>query len=698
MDTEYHKARENAEVLVGHLENLVAAASRLSAAINMRFLYDADRRLFGVGYAVGGPVEFSSHYDLLGSECRLASLVSIAKGDVPVDHWYALGRPRISLPGGPVLLSWSGTMFEYLMPLLFMRTFANSLLDHACREAVRQQIAYGNEKDVPWGISECAYGALDANQIYQYRAFGVPSLALKPGLEDDLVVAPYATMLALQIDPAAAVDNLKRLRDMDFEGPMGLYESIDFNLENTRNGQRGVVIYAYMAHHQGMSFAALDDILHHDVMVERFHGDVRVRAMESLLFERIPITRPPAESIELRSAPIRSNREEEPADRLWREDTATPRVHLQGNGRYALMVTNSGGSHSRWNEFDVTRWRSDPTLDRWGSFVYIRDMRSDAVWSAALQPLGGAPNTTMVRFSADRAEFTRRIFGIETIMDVTVADDDDAELRRLTITNRSLRSRPLEFTKLRGTRAGPASHRFVSSRVCEDVRRNRVSRTRSASGTAASARSGRSSHLGRPCPYRRDRHHREYATDRSQFLGRSNNVSKAPEALCGASFRVPPVRCLIQIFQLAMPRNPESSPEGIELTFVTLAAGSREALLTLIAKYQRPEAVARAFGVDPGHALNSSFDIWASGPPAAHRFQELASHLLYPNARMPSAREHTGPQPTGAGRSMGIWDLRRSPDSGCHGGRCPSSSAGSGTAGGTDLLAMARIPRGFDHS
>ena len=218
-------------------------------------------------------------------------------------------------------------------------------------------------------------------------------------------------MLALLIDPAAAVNNLKRLRELGFDGPMGPYESIDFSLENAKNGARGVVIYAYMAHHQGMSLAALDDILHHDVMVERFHGDVRVRAMESLLFERIPITRPPAEAVEERSAPTHSVAEEEPADRLWREDTATPRVHLQGNGRYALMVTNSGGGHSRWNEFDITRWRSDTTLDRWGSFLYIRDLRSDSVWSAALQPLGSAPNSTAptVRFSADRAEFTRRL-------------------------------------------------------------------------------------------------------------------------------------------------------------------------------------------------------------------------------------------------------------------------------------------------
>ncbi|HXP88164.1 MAG TPA: glucoamylase family protein [Bryobacteraceae bacterium] len=629
LNTEYTQARDRAASAVSRLQGLAASAGRLGAGINMRFLYDSNRHLFGIGYVVGDPVDFSTQYDLLSSECRLASLVSIAKGDVPVEHWYALGRPRVSLPGGAVLLSWSGAMFEYLMPLLFTRTFANSLLDHACREAVRQQIVYGHDKGVPWGISECAYGALDANQTYQYRAFGVPSLALRPGLEDDLVVAPYATMLALLIDPVAAIDNLKRLHDLGFDGPMGLYESIDFNLENTKDGGRGVVICAYMAHHQGMSLAALDDILHQDVMVERFHGDVRVRATESLLFERIPIARPPAEAVETRNAPIRSAPDEEPADRLWREDTATPRVHLQGNGRYALMVTNSGGSHSRWNEFDLTRWRTDTTLDGWGSFVYIRDLRSDFVWSAALQPLGGAPNTTMVRFSADRAEFTRRFFGIETIMDVTVAADDDVELRRLTITNRSLRIRQLEFTSYLELALAPhrtdSSHpafakMFVETECLEDGVLLAWRRARAPEDPpvwAAHVLTGATGTV-------------EYETDRCRFLGRTNNVS-APAALrrklSGSAGAV-----LDPIFSLRC-RATLDPRQRIELTFVTLAAASREALLTLIAKYQRPESVAPAFELAWARA-QLQFRYLGIGPAAAHRFQELASHLLYPNARM----------------------------------------------------------------
>jgi cyclic beta-1,2-glucan synthetase len=649
MRSEYRLARDRAGIVIAQLEQLADSAATLSAGINMRFLYDPARRLFGVGYAVGGPVQFSSYYDLLASECRLASLVAIAKGDVPVEHWYALGRPR-----GAALLSWSGTMFEYLMPLLFMRTFANSLLDHDCREAVRQQIEYGNEEGVPWGVSECAYGALDANQIYQYRAFGVPSLALGPSSDNEPVVAPYATVLALLMDPVAAIANLRRLHELEFNGPMGLYESIDFNLKNTRNGESGVVIYTYMAHHQGMSLIALDDVLHHDAMVERFHRDVRVRAVESLLFERVPIVRLPPEETGVAIAPLRLTRDEEPVDRLWREDSATPRVHLQGNGHYALMVTNSGASHSRWNDFDVTRWRSDTTLDRWGSFVYTRDVRSSTVWSTALQPLGDTAHETMVRFSADRAEFARTLFGIETIMEVTVAAEDDAELRRLTITNRSLRGRHLEFTSYLELALAPhrtdSSHPAFTKMFVETERLDngalvawrRPRAPEDAPIWAAHVLVGATGEL-------------EYETDRTRFLGRTQNTSN-PAALrnklSGSTGAV-----LDPIFSLRC-RLMLDPRERRELTFVTLAASSREALLVLIEKYQNSESVARAFELAWTRA-QLQFRFLGIGPAGAHRFQELASHLLYPNAALRPVgsklnRNHLG--------QSGLWEYGISGD------------------------------------
>src|SRR5438093_10491213 len=320
----------------------------LAASMDMHFLYDADRRLFAIGYQVGAPLNFSAHYDLLASEARLASLVAIAKDDVPVQHWLALGRPYTT-SNGQVLLSWSGTMFEYLMPLLFTRSFRNSLLENACGAAVKCQMDYARERGVPWGISESAYSALDINMIYQYQTFGVPSLGLKRGLEDDLVVAPYATALALLVEPVESIKNLRRLERTGMYGRMGFYESLDYTRQQERQGSKGVIVYTYMAHHQGMSLMAVDNALNSGIMRRRFHADRRIKAVEPLLFERIPPqpsmpVQRPSDQVAMR--PI--SEPSAPSYRVLDEDTPIPLGHLLGNGRYALMITNSGSGCRRW--------------------------------------------------------------------------------------------------------------------------------------------------------------------------------------------------------------------------------------------------------------------------------------------------------------------------------------------------------------
>jgi cyclic beta-1,2-glucan synthetase len=629
LDAEYRQAKSAAAQTVLDFGKLASRAKQFSAGINMSFLYDKRRRLFGIGYPVGGPREFTSHYDLLASECRLASLVAIAKGDVPITHWSALGRPHFYSSGQDALLSWTGTMFEYLMPLLFTRTFGNSLLDWACRQAVKLQIEYGREKRVPWGVSESAYSALDANQVYQYRAFGVPSLALKQEQDDELVVAPYATVLALSVDAGAATENLRSLEAAGLGGPMGLYESIDYTRQSRRDGELGVVIYAYMAHHQGMSLVALDNVLHGRIMQRRFHCDLRIRAVETLLFERIPITRLPLTEKQQTFPVVRPASAEEPAERVWDETTAVPRVHLQGNGRYSLMVTNAGGGYSRWNDFDLTRWRSDTTRDSWGSFLYIRDLRSDAIWAAAQQPLGGGQGTSSAHFSSDRADFHRNYAGIETVLEVSISAEDDVEMRRLRITNRSLRNRHLEFTSYAelalaphaADRSSPAfSKMFVETECPEPGVLLAHRRPRSPEEPAIWA-----AHvlIGAPAEI-------QYETDRSQFLGRGK-TPESPEGLWqdlsgSAGTVIDPIfslRCRVAVD----PR------DLVEITFLTMAAASREALLALIDKFRRPDSVSRAFDMAWTRA-QLEFRYLGIGSAAAHRFQDLASHLIYSNPRL----------------------------------------------------------------
>src|SRR5207249_3497812 len=289
--TEADRSRRNASEQLAQLDELIAQSQQLEDGIGLRFLYNEERRIFAIGYQVAERRLDNSFYDLLASETRLTSFLAIARGEVPVEHWWALSRPFGSAYGRLPLLSWSGTMFEYLMPLLFTQTHENSLLDRACYDAVRCQIGYARQSRVPWGISESAFSALDRHNVYQYRAFGVPALALKRGQEDDLVVAPYAAALALGVEPAAAMKNLRRLAnlgDSALLGDYGYYEAIDYSRRAELDGAAGIIIHCYMVHHQGMSLLAYDNALHDNAMRRRFHSDPRIRATEPLLHEHIP--------------------------------------------------------------------------------------------------------------------------------------------------------------------------------------------------------------------------------------------------------------------------------------------------------------------------------------------------------------------------------------------------------------------------
>jgi len=365
--TEVERSRQAASEQLAHLNELIAQSQQLESAMGLRFLYDEERRIFAIGYQVAQRRLDNSFYDLLASEARLTSFIAIARGEVSVEHWWALSRPFGSAYGRLPLLSWSGTMFEYLMPLLFTQTHENSLLDRACHDAVHCQIAYAQQSSVPWGISESAFSALDRHNIYQYRAFGVPALALRRGQDQDLVVAPYAAALALGVQPVAAMKNLRRLataHNPTLLGDHGYFEAIDYSRRAEPRAADGIIIHCYMAHHQGMSLLAYDNALHDNTMRRRFHSDPHVRATEPLLHEHIP------EQILPTTGEVQ---EERPLPRAisiggsavvtQTPDISSPRVHLLSNGACSVMVTNSGGGYLRWLDLDVTRWRADTTCD-----------------------------------------------------------------------------------------------------------------------------------------------------------------------------------------------------------------------------------------------------------------------------------------------------------------------------------------------
>jgi cyclic beta-1,2-glucan synthetase len=405
------------------LSALADLAHRMVEAMEFGFLFDPTRQLLSIGYLVTEGTLDPSCYDLLASEARLASFVAIAKGDVPAKHWFRLGRGLTPVDRGSALVSWSGSMFEYLMPSLVMRAPAGSVLERTSRLVVRRQMKYGARLGVPWGVSESAYNARDLELTYQYSNFGVPGLGLKRGLSEDTVIAPYATALAAMVDPQAAAQNFSRLRAAGGRGRYGYYEALDYTRTRVPEDKPVAVVRAYMAHHQGMTLVAIADALHDGAMRARFHSEPIIQATELLLQERMPrdvaVARPRAEEVKA-SANVRELIP--PMQRRFHSPhNAVPRTHLLSNGRYSVMITAVGSGYSRWRDLAITRWREDVTCDFWGTYVFLRDAGTGAVWSAGYQPSGVEADSYEVEFLEDRVEIVRRDGTITTALEVAVS-------------------------------------------------------------------------------------------------------------------------------------------------------------------------------------------------------------------------------------------------------------------------------------
>lgn len=429
------------------LEELACQCEEL-AGMDFEFLYDASRNLFITGFNVGECRGDSGYYDLLASEARQCSFIAIALGQVPQDNWFSMGRLLVASRGEPVLISWSGSMFEYLMPLLVIPNFENTLLDHTCRAAVRKQIDYGRLRGVPWGISESAYNRTDVHLNYQYRAFGVPGLGLKRGLVDDLVIAPYATFLALMVAPVEACANLQRLAREGREGTYGFYEAVDYTPSRLPPEESSVTVRSFMGHHLGMSLLALDNLLHASPMQRRFMACPQIKATELLLQERVPRS-----SVGILSKNLKLDESQalsatvETSMRVFTDpNPPAPEIHLLSNGRYHVAISSAGAGYSRWLDLALTRWREDATRDCRGLFVYIQDEETGECRSTVYQPTGHATDRYEAVFSQARAEFRVQREDIEVHTRVIVSPEDDAELRRITVTNHSPRERAIVLT------------------------------------------------------------------------------------------------------------------------------------------------------------------------------------------------------------------------------------------------------------
>jgi len=474
-------SRTAVETLISSVERLRTTCSKMLEEMDFNFLFDHSKSLFVIGYNVDEARRDASYYDLLASEARTTSLLAIAMGQIPQKHWFALGRSLADSPGGKVLLSWSGTMFEYLMPLLVTRDFPGTLLSETYRAIVRAQIIYGRRRSVPWGVSESGYSGVDFEKTYQYRAFGVPGLGLKRGLSEDLVISPYSTFLALMVNPREAIRNIYNLEKAGLQGEFGFYEAIDYTRGRLSSDEESHVIKSFLAHHQGMTLVSLNNFMHAGIMQHRFHSDPAIKSTELLLQERFP-ERVPAivpHQAELSLLEAREDDERAPRGEVIRTShTRYPRTRLLSNGRYSVLVGNAG---SGWSFCDrdtsLTRWREDISCNNYGFFIFVRDLDSGQLWSAAFQPTRVEPDYYEVLFNPDKVEFKRRDFGIALQTEITISPEDNVEVRRVTVKNLSSRRRSIEMTSYaevvlghtRGDSAHPCfSKMFVESEFMEE--------------------------------------------------------------------------------------------------------------------------------------------------------------------------------------------------------------------------------------
>lgn len=624
------------------------------AIMDFRFLYDAPRDLFTIGYNADEQRLDTGYYDLLASEARLTTFVAIAQGQVPQESWFALGRLLTNAGGAPVLLSWTGSMFEYLMPMLVMPSYEGTLLDQTSHAAVARQIEYGHQLGIPWGVSESGYNVLDMQLNYQYRAFGVPGLGLKRGLGEDVVVAPYASALALMVAPEAASRNLQRLAVAGLAGRFGLYEAVDYTLARLPRGQVSAIIRSFMAHHQGMSLLSLASVLLDRPMQKRFESDPQFQATTLLLQERVPKTAPEY----LYAAGFTTSQSANTADsnlRLFTDpDRARPSLQLLSNGRYHVMVSSGGGGYSRSRDLAVTRWQEDITADNWGTFCYLRDVASGDFWSTAYQPTLKRPEIYEAIFSDARAEFRIRERDFDAHTEIVVSPEDDIELRRIHITNRARVRRTIELTSYAEVVLAPPmadamhpafSNLFVQTELVRPLQAIICTRRPRASDEAVPWMC----HLLAAHGVHIDAI--SYETDRARFIGRGRSVAHpaamtTPSGLLSNSEGsvldpIVAIRCRITL---------EPGATGT-IDFVTGVANSRDGCLQLINKYRDRHLADRVFDLAWTHSqvLLRQLNATVSD---ARLYEQMATSIIYAN---PSLRADAGILAANLRNQSGLW-------------------------------------------
>ena len=634
----------------------------LAFSMDFSFLFRPERRLLSIGFRVNSGELDESCYDLLASEARLTSLFAIAKGDLPTEHWYKLGRPVVPIGARGALISWSGSMFEYLMPPLVMQERQGGILNQTNNLIVREQMNHGRRLGTPWGISEAAFNARDHELTYQYTNFGVPTLGLKRGLGQNAVIAPYASILASMYEPEAALSNLERLRAVGALGVYGYHDAVDFTPTRVPEGKTCAVVRNYYAHHHGMSIAAVANVVFNGQLREWFHADPVIEAAELLLQEKAP-----------RDIPIMNTKREPEALGKGQEDLLRPEVRtiknpiakereavFLSNGHYALMLTAVGSGYSRWNGQTVVRWKPDPVEDRTGTFIFLKDTASGDWWSATAEPRRAEGEKATVRFGDDKAEFMKVVGDISTEVECIVATEHDAEGRRLTIVNTGAEDRFIEVTSYAEPvlttddtdNAHPLfAKMFLKTEIDpkgDVIRVTRNKRTPSEPDMQVAHLIADNAGTDRPT---------EAETDRRRFIGEGRTLAEARAfdgdvTLSGTDgFTLDPVMALRRTVRV---------PAGkkVSVIFWTIAAPNREEIDRAVERYRHPDS----FTHELIHAWTRSQvqmrHVGVTSQEAAS-FQLLGRYLVYPDMQL---RADSATVRAGLGPQSALWPLSISGD------------------------------------
>jgi cyclic beta-1,2-glucan synthetase len=621
-------AFKNINDLIYELKNLLERINAMEASHDFSILYDSKRELFSIGYSVDNNCQDKSHYDLLASEARQASFVAIARGEVNQNHWFKLSRSMALVHNKKLIISWSGTMFEYLMPLIIMKSFPNTLFSETYKNVVRVHKIYGEKNKVPWGISECAYYKFDANSVYQYKAMGVPDIALDSNTVNELVIAPYASAMALQVDRNAAMDNIKKLIKIGAKGKYGFYESVDCS-ENK-------LVKCFMVHHQGMSFMSIDNVLKSKVLQNRFHSIPRVKAVELLLQEKIPrviiYDRKKGSKV---SYNHETDRISMPKRKYNTANTKYPEVSMMSNGNYSIMITNSGSGYSKNNEMYVYRWREDLTQDNTGMFFYIKNINSNEYWSAAYEPCRYHGENYKVTFSEDRAEFERKDGNIKTYTEVIVSQEDDAEIRSISLTNSSSHTRDIEITSYMEVTLAPYSsdlvhpafgNLFIQTEFLEDplcvIASRRPRRKEYEQDWVMQTVAVNGSQIG---PV-------QYETNREEFIGRDRDLQN-PKAMDSDVELTGSVGSVIDPIISLRVRVRIDPGETCKVAYTISVAKSKDKIIEMAEKYRYIDNVNREFQISTNEAY-MRMKYLGLKVSTVNIYQVIASRILFLNESM----------------------------------------------------------------